>query len=83
MPVVKTSAKGQIVIPAEIREQIGLKPGGKVLVTLGSHNTVIVEPVPDDPIAAACGFLPEGPSLTAALLQERQDERQREEAHRA
>lgn len=36
MPIVKTSAKGQVVIPAKIRNTIGLKPGGKVLVTLVS-----------------------------------------------
>jgi len=34
MPIVRTLAKGQIVIPAAIRKKIGLKPGSKVLVTL-------------------------------------------------
>jgi len=82
MPIVKTSAKGQVVIPAEIREKIGLKPGGKVLVTLVSEK-VMIEPIPDDPIEAACGFLQGSPSLTKVLLQERQDDRKREAANRA
>lgn len=80
MPVVKTSAKGQVVIPAEIREKIGLKPGGKVLVTLAGENKVTIEPIPDDPIEATCGMLQGGPSLTKALLKERRDDQKREEA---
>ncbi len=79
MPVVKTSAKGQVVIPSEIRERIGLRPGGKVLVTLAGERTVAIEPLPDDPIEAACGMLQDGASLTLALLKERQEERAREE----
>jgi AbrB family looped-hinge helix DNA binding protein len=83
MPIVTTSAKGQVVIPADLRERIGLKPGAKVLVTLAGETKVTIEPVPDDPIEAACGFLKGGPPLTRALLRERREERKREEAKRA
>jgi len=79
MPIVKTSSKGQVVIPAEIREKIGLKPGGRALVTLISNKQVMIEAVPDDPIEAACGFLQDGPSLTDTLLKERRDARKRED----
>ena len=78
MAIVKTSSKGQIVIPAEIREKIGLKPGGKVLVTL-SAGKVTIEPLPEDPVDAAWGMLAGGPSLTAALRAEKRGERAREE----
>jgi len=79
MPVVKTSAKGQVVIPVEFREQVGIRPGDKVLVTLGSGRKVTIEPVPEDPIEATCGILQGGPSLTKALLKERREDHAREE----
>jgi len=79
MPVVRTSAKGQVVIPAELRERIGLRPGGKVLVTLADGRKVVIEPIPDDPIEAACGMLRGGPSLTQSLLKVRREEDARAE----
>ena len=79
MPIVKTAAKGQVVIPAEIREKIGLKPGGRVLITFVSNKQAMLEVLPDDPIEAAGGFLQDGPSLTDALLKEQRDDRTRED----
>ena len=78
MAVVKTSAKGQVVIPAKIRQEIGLKPGGKVLVT-SAGKRAIIEAVPEDPIDATCGMLRGGPSLTKALVEDRREELEREE----
>ena len=53
MPIVKTSAKGQVVIPVEIRAKLGIKPGDNVLVTCVAGKHVMIEPLPDDPIEAA------------------------------
>jgi len=64
MPVVKTSSKGQIVIPVEIRKKFGIKPGQKVN---------------EDPIKALRGILKGKPSLTKSLLAERKKDREREE----
>jgi AbrB family looped-hinge helix DNA binding protein len=83
MPIVSTSAKGQVVIPAALRKKVGLKPGGRVLVTVAGEDTVIIRPLPEDPIEAACGSLKGGPSLTRALLGERDEERRRDETKRA
>jgi AbrB family looped-hinge helix DNA binding protein len=79
MAIVKTLAQGQIVIPAEIRKKIGLKPGRKVLVTLVDERRVAIEPVPDDPIDAACGMFQGDDSLARALLEERRKDYAREE----
>jgi AbrB family looped-hinge helix DNA binding protein len=78
MNIVKTSSKGQIVIPAEIRKKLGIKPGQKVALTLVEDKAVI-EPLPEDPIKALRGILKGKPSMTKALLNERKKEIEREE----
>ena len=78
MPVVKTSSKGQIVIPVEIRRKLGIKAGQKVNLTLVGGKAVIT-PLPEDPIKALRGALTGKPSMTKALLQERKREIEREE----
>jgi AbrB family looped-hinge helix DNA binding protein len=73
--VTTVSTKGQIVIPAWIRKSLGLRPKSKLLVKLSDDKQrVLVEPLPEDPIESACGFLSGGVSLTQALLEERREE---------
>ncbi len=79
MPIVKTSVKGQVVIPAEIRARIGLKPGGKVMVTLMGGDAALIHPLAADPIGAAFGMLSKNPSLLAALKEERRKDDARQE----
>ncbi len=78
MHTVKTSSKGQVVIPIEIREKLGIKPGQFVRLSLEGEKAVIT-PLPEDPIKALRGSLKGKPSLTKALLKERKEEREREE----
>lgn len=78
MPTVTVSKKGWVVIPKEIRERHGIKPGGRVdFVEYG--ELLFVLPALEDPVRQARGFLKGGPSLTKALLEERREEREREE----
>jgi len=73
------SAKGWVVIPAEIRKKYGLTPGKKVrIVEYGGGFSMF--PVPDNPIAAAEGMLAGGPSLTKELIEEHRREVEADEA---
>jgi len=71
MPVVKTSSKGQIVIPKEIREKLGINPGRKLLLRVVDQHAEIV-PLPEEPVKALRGMLKSGTSLAAELLEERE-----------
>ncbi len=70
MPIVKTSTKGQIVIPKEIREKLDITPGKKVLLrVVGKHAEIT--PLPDDSVKAMRGILKGGIPLAKELLKER------------
>jgi len=73
MAIVKTSSKGQIVIPAEIRKKLGIEPGQKVNLSLENDKAVIA-PLPKDPIKTMRGILKGRPSMTKALLDDRKKE---------
>jgi AbrB family looped-hinge helix DNA binding protein len=77
MPIVTTSKRGQIVIPRDVRKQLQIIPGKKLLIkTEGDH--AIITPLPDDPVEHFCGIFAGKPSLTKALLEERRAERKHE-----
>lgn len=74
----KTLAKGQVVIPKEIRRALGIKPGTKLHVRVKDRKIVLF-PLPDDPIRALRGVVKGGPSLTKTLLEDRREDLEREE----
>ena len=82
MPIVITSAKGQVVIPKTERDKVGIGPGTRVVVTAGDDH-IEVRPIPENPVEYFHGFFKGGPSLTKALLEERRKEREREEKKRS
>jgi AbrB family looped-hinge helix DNA binding protein len=73
MATTTVSAKGQIVIPAKVRKRLGMKAGTKVYFNIEGQNVLII-PIPDDPINAACGFLAGGKSLSKDLEKSRKEE---------
>jgi len=80
MPIVKTSSKGQIVIPKEVRKKLGITPGKKVLFRIvGKHAEII--PLPEDSIKAMRGILKGGRSLAKELLAERKRDNKIDEKH--
>ena len=73
MSTVKTLAKGQIVIPAELRKKYHIEPGTELQIMEYGGIIYLVPPV-DDPIKAAEGSLPSRPSLAGQLLRERRSD---------
>ncbi len=53
---VTVSAKGQVVIPAELRRKLGLSPGAHLRL-YESGSKVVLVPELDDPVGAGFGFL--------------------------
>lgn len=71
------SAKGWIVIPAELRKKYDLREGARiVLVDYGGVLAIV--PASAKPIQAARGMLKGGPSLLKTLKQEKRRERERQ-----
>jgi AbrB family looped-hinge helix DNA binding protein len=72
MQIVKTHAKGQIVIPKDMREALGIGPGKSVSVKLVDDHLEL-RPLPDDPIEYLTGFFKGYPtSMASELVAERE-----------
>ena len=78
MIIVKTLAKGQVVIPKPIRDRLGIKVGSRLWVQV-KDGRVVMKPMSADPIEALCGILKRSGPSTAELLKWRREERVREE----
>ncbi|MEA3279262.1 MAG: AbrB/MazE/SpoVT family DNA-binding domain-containing protein [Thermodesulfobacteriota bacterium] len=70
MAIVKTLAKGQIVIPAHFRKKYNIKQGSELQIFEYGRVIYLVPPV-ENPVKTACGSLPKAPSLSKELLKER------------
>ncbi len=71
MPIVKTHAKGQIIMPKDIRDKLGIKPGTAVSINVVDDH-VEIRPLPDDPIEFLTGIFKDHPrSMAEQLLEER------------
>jgi AbrB family looped-hinge helix DNA binding protein len=73
MSTVRTLAKGQIVIPAEMRKKYHIEPGSELQIMEYGGIIYLIPPVAD-PIKAAQGSLPSRPSLAGQLLRERRSD---------
>jgi AbrB family looped-hinge helix DNA binding protein len=79
MAIVKTHAKGQIIIPKDIRDKIGIKPGTVVSLNLVEDH-VEIRPLPDDPIEFLTGIFKDYPqSMAEQLLEERKKDNKTDE----
>jgi AbrB family looped-hinge helix DNA binding protein len=71
--ITTVSTKGQLVIPAEMRESLGIEPGSRIAVML-QGTRIILEPVSERLVDETRGLLAGGPSLSALLQTERRRE---------
>jgi len=74
MNIVSTSSRGQVVIPKDIRNELRIGPGKKLLIKIEGDHAIIL-PLPDDPVEHFCGYFKDRSSLTKALLDERKRDR--------
>ena len=75
------SSKGQVVIPAELREQLGLDKGTRATWT-EEKGKLVLTPITERRLEEIMGFLKPGPGEPSAfemLFEERQRERKRED----
>jgi len=74
---VKLSQKGWVVIPAALRRKYGLKPGANLQV-VDYGGILALVPAFKDPVRDSAGLLKGADSLTAAIVEEHRQERQRD-----
>ena len=73
MPIVTSTIKGQIVIPAKIRAKFKIGKGTQVNI-YEDGNRIIVEPITHDPIEEGRGMLKTKGKILRALVEDRQKE---------
>jgi AbrB family looped-hinge helix DNA binding protein len=64
----KVDSKGRVVIPEDLRKELGLTEGSGVRLTKGEDDSIIIEPsvTPDEFIKRAEGFIKKGSSVETA-----------------
>ena len=75
--VATISSKGQMVIPARLRKELGLKADAQVRVTK-KGNELIITPRNFDAVLALCGKFA-GTGMEKDLIEDKRKERKREE----
>ena len=81
MDSVHVTTRGRIVIPARLRQKLGIKPGAKVCF-IEHGSDILFQPVTKEYVRSVCGMLKDTTSATAELLIERKKDREREQAKR-
>ncbi len=77
MTISRATIKGQVLIPAPLRNKFNIKKGSRVSVSEGEGNVILIKPLADDPIEASRGILKGKTSLTRALVKDRRTEAKR------
>ncbi len=67
------SSKGQIVIPAELRQKLGIETGTRIAIQ-ERDNQLILQPITANFIKSMKGCLKGGPDMVASLIRDRRTE---------
>jgi len=73
MNVVRSTVKGQILIPAPLRKKYKIVKG-TLLHIYDEENRIVVEPLRQDPVAAGKGMLKSGGRVLQSLIRDRKRE---------
>ena len=76
MNIVKSTVKGQILIPAPLRSKYGIGRGTPLRI-YDEGNRIVVEPVANDPVAEGKGLLKTKGKVLKALMKDRKEESRR------
>ncbi len=72
--ITTVSTKGQLVIPARMRDALGIEPGGRVALTL-EDGGILLRPVSERLVDETCGMFAGGASMADELQKERRTAR--------
>jgi AbrB family looped-hinge helix DNA binding protein len=78
MSVVHASSKGQVVLPRDVRKRYGITQGTRLEVIDSGRGTIVLVPVPADPLAALDGMLAGGESTAESITEARRLDAQRD-----
>ena len=73
MTIVRTTAKGQVVIPVEVRKNYHTVKGTKVKIE-EKNGEIVIKPLLTNPVKEAKGLFKAGNSALRALIEDRQSE---------
>jgi AbrB family looped-hinge helix DNA binding protein len=78
MSIVHASSKGQVVLPSEVRKRYGITQGTRLEVIDSGRGTIVLVPVPADPLSALYGMLAGGETSAESISEARRLDDQRE-----
>jgi len=73
MTIVRTTAKGQVVIPVEVRKKYHIVKGTKVKIE-EKNGEIVIKPLLANPVKEAKGLFKAGNSALKVLIKDRQSE---------
>jgi AbrB family looped-hinge helix DNA binding protein len=76
MAVVKSTVKGQILIPAPLRKKYKIEKGTRIHI-FDDGKRIIVEPIVDDPVLSGRGMLKTRGKVLQSLVADREKEAER------